>query len=156
MVAFVKARGWMFILLHTWKKARTIPDQIWQYHHLLSGHMPNVYGDILHWKWTACCLTVCFVCTVSVIVNSGAKIAENETMRKHVNRNIFGTLQDFIPVCASCNNMRDDDGYWVQVVGSCVPQNGGQEFAYCICSRCARKLYPEDYNPKSESAIFVE
>jgi hypothetical protein len=91
-----------------------------------------------------------------VIVNIGAKIAKNETMRKHVNTNIFGTLQDFIPVCASCNNMRDDEGYWVQIEGSCLPQYGGLEFAYCICSKCARKLYPEDFGTSSKSATYVE
>jgi hypothetical protein len=76
----------------------------------------------------------------------GTKIAFHQAMKRHININIFGTLQDFIPVCARCKNMRDDEGYWVQVVGSCLPQYGGVEFAYCICSRCARKLYPDDYS----------
>lgn len=52
------------------------------------------------------------------------------------------TLRGFIPICASCKNIRDDQGFWQQVEVY-VRDRSEAEFSHSLCPRCARKLYPE-------------
>ena len=80
----------------------------------------------------------------------------NQVMKQHVNVNVFGTLRNFIPVCASCKNMRDNGGFCIQVIGTCFSKFGGVGIVYYICSSCIRKIFLEDYNTISKSAKFVE
>ncbi len=52
------------------------------------------------------------------------------------------TLKGFLPICASCKNIRDDAGYWQQIE-SYLREHAEVEFTHGICPRCAEKLYPE-------------
>jgi DNA-binding response OmpR family regulator len=52
------------------------------------------------------------------------------------------TLKGFIPICASCKNVRDDKGFWHQVEAY-ISEHSDAEFSHGICPDCARKLYPE-------------
>lgn len=52
------------------------------------------------------------------------------------------TLEGILPICASCKNIRDDKGYWIQVE-SYVSKHTTAEFSHGICPDCAKKLYPE-------------
>lgn len=52
------------------------------------------------------------------------------------------TLKGFIPICASCKNVRDDKGFWHQVE-SYIRDHSEAEFSHGICPECAMKLYPE-------------
>jgi len=80
------------------------------------------------------------------IVFPGVKIAQIVVMKRHVNTNQFGTFSDFMPVCARCKIMRNNEGYWVQVTGASHPKYAEMEFAYCICAKCAKKLFPEEFD----------
>jgi PAS domain S-box-containing protein len=51
-------------------------------------------------------------------------------------------LSGFLPICASCKNIRDDKGYWTQVEAF-IRDHSEAEFSHSICPACARKLYPE-------------
>jgi len=51
-------------------------------------------------------------------------------------------LQGFLPICASCKKIRDDNGYWTQVEVY-ISDHSDTEFSHGICPDCARKLYPE-------------
>ena len=53
-------------------------------------------------------------------------------------------LSDFLPICASCKNIRDDKGYWNQIE-SYLREHSGVEFTHGICPDCAKKLYPDTY-----------
>ncbi len=53
------------------------------------------------------------------------------------------TLRGLIPICASCKNVRDDQGYWHQVEAY-VMEHSHAEFSHGICPQCARALYGED------------
>lgn len=59
------------------------------------------------------------------------------------------TLQGLLPICASCKNIRDDNGYWHQVE-SYVREHTDAQFSHGICPDCARKLYPEIYSHKKD------
>ena len=52
------------------------------------------------------------------------------------------TLKGMLPICASCKNMRNDDGYW-QSVESFISQRTDAEFSHSLCPECVRELYPD-------------
>lgn len=54
------------------------------------------------------------------------------------------TLSGFLPICASCKKIRNDEGYWQQIE-SYIRDHSEAEFTHSICPECARKLYPELY-----------
>jgi len=59
------------------------------------------------------------------------------------------TLKGFIPICASCKNVRDDKGFWHQVE-SYIRDHSEAEFSHGICPECAIKLYPEFVRRRSK------
>ena len=50
------------------------------------------------------------------------------------------TLSGFIPICASCKNIRNDDGYW-EVVEKYISTRSDAQFSHAVCPDCAKKLY---------------
>lgn len=60
-------------------------------------------------------------------------------------------LSGFLPICASCKNIRDDKGYWKQIE-SYISHHSEAQFSHSICPDCAKKLYPElDLNFESKA-----
>ncbi len=51
-------------------------------------------------------------------------------------------LSGLVPICASCKNIRDDKGYWMQVE-KYIQEHSEARFSHGICPKCARKLYPQ-------------
>jgi len=58
-------------------------------------------------------------------------------------------LSGFLPICASCKKIRDDQGYWKQIE-SYIRDHSEAEFSHGICPDCARKLYP-DFTPDPDT-----
>jgi PAS domain S-box-containing protein len=52
------------------------------------------------------------------------------------------TLSGLLPICASCKNIRDDQGYWQQVEGY-IMQHSQAKFTHSLCPECVKRLYPE-------------
>ncbi len=52
------------------------------------------------------------------------------------------TLKGFLPICASCKKIRDDEGYWNQIE-SYIAKHTDAEFSHGICPECTKKLYPD-------------
>ena len=59
------------------------------------------------------------------------------------------TLSGLLPICASCKNIRDDDGYWHQVE-SYIRAHTNVDFSHSICPDCMKKLYPRFAKDKPE------
>ena len=57
------------------------------------------------------------------------------------------TLEGFIPICANCKKIRDDEGYWHQVE-TYIQEHSEAEFSHGICPECTKKLYPDFYEEK--------
>jgi membrane protein implicated in regulation of membrane protease activity len=55
------------------------------------------------------------------------------------------TLSGFLPICASCKKIRDDNGYWNQIEAY-IQTHSDAEFSHGICPECAKKLYPDFYS----------
>ncbi len=51
-------------------------------------------------------------------------------------------LKLFLPICASCKKIRDDEGYWSEVERY-IGEHTDTQFSHGICPDCMRKLYPE-------------
>jgi len=50
------------------------------------------------------------------------------------------TLEDLLPICASCRNVRDDEGYWRRI-DEYLYSRAGVQFTHGLCPACADKLY---------------
>lgn len=50
-------------------------------------------------------------------------------------------LSGLLPICASCKNIRDDEGYWQQIEAY-IREHSEVEFSHSICPDCVKKLYP--------------
>ncbi|MGR3220439.1 MAG: sensor with HAMP domain protein, partial [Candidatus Anammoxibacter sp.] len=59
-------------------------------------------------------------------------------------------LSGFLPICAGCKKIRDDDGYWNQIE-EYIRDHSEAEFTHSMCPECLREYYPELYkNKKNE------
>lgn len=66
-----------------------------------------------------------------------ARTAELEQALGEVKR-----LSGFIPICASCKNVRNDQGYWTQVEAY-ISERSEATFSHGLCPDCIHRLYPE-------------
>ena len=48
-------------------------------------------------------------------------------------------LQGIIPICTSCENIRDDKGYW-NLKEAYIREHYQAEYTHCICPECAKKF----------------
>ncbi|HEX7534748.1 MAG TPA: response regulator [Syntrophales bacterium] len=71
-------------------------------------------------------------------------IKEKERLIKELKEALdsIKTLSGLLPICAGCKNIRDDDGYWIQVE-SYLKSHSSLDFTHSICPDCVKKLYPE-------------
>lgn len=52
------------------------------------------------------------------------------------------TLSGLLPICASCKQVRDDQGYWSQIE-TYLSKHTDISFTHGLCVNCASKLYPD-------------
>jgi len=62
----------------------------------------------------------------------------------------INTLENFIPICASCKDVRNDEGYW-QAVEAYISERTESHFSHGICPKCIAELYP-DHVPKNKKS----
>ena len=65
---------------------------------------------------------------------------KNEELKNALNE--IKVLRGFIPICASCKQIRDDKGYWTQVE-EYIAERSEAKFTHGICPDCMERLYPE-------------
>ena len=70
------------------------------------------------------------------------------TKRMQLNEEIK-VLRGFLPICASCKKIRDDQGYWNQIE-SYIRDHSEAQFSHSICPECARKLYPHMFEEENK------
>jgi hypothetical protein len=51
-------------------------------------------------------------------------------------------LKGFLPICASCKNIRNDRGYW-EKIEQYISSHSEAEFTHTLCPDCVKKLYPD-------------
>ena len=60
-------------------------------------------------------------------------------------------LQGFLPICASCKQIRDDQGYWNQLE-TYLSHHADVVFSHCLCPECARRLYGDLFTAEKGGA----
>ncbi len=74
-------------------------------------------------------------------------IHRNEQLQKALSE--IKQLKKIIPICASCKNVRDDEGFWSQVE-SYIHKHTGTEFSHGMCPECMEKWYPDFIRKKNK------
>lgn len=70
--------------------------------------------------------------------------AKNEQLQQALDQ--VKTLSGLLPICANCNKIRDDQGYW-QEVTVYIKTHSEVDFTHGICPDCLQTLYPDFYGP---------
>lgn len=78
------------------------------------------------------------------LVETSAQEREDLIQELQIALNEIKTLQGFLPICASCKNIRDDKGYW-RKIEDYISKHTEAQFSHGLCPGCAKKLYPEIY-----------
>ena len=70
---------------------------------------------------------------------------EREKLIEQLNKTIaeIKVLKGIIPICASCKNVRTDQGFWQQVEVY-ISDHSEANFSHGICPDCTEKLYPKE------------
>src|SRR5574341_676489 len=76
---------------------------------------------------------------LGIIVVSAALVAQRQKAREEIR-----TLQGFLPMCASCHKIRDDQGYW-SALEQYVETHSKVLFSHSMCPSCLHKWYPDLY-----------
>ncbi len=75
---------------------------------------------------------------------------EKETLIKELTQALdeIKTLQGLLPICSFCKNIKDDKGNW-NAMESYLAARADVKFSHGLCPDCAKKHYPNFYNPQS-------
>jgi PAS domain S-box-containing protein len=120
-------------------------------HQIASGEITESFetqriakdGKVLDIWITATCLKI-----DSGIIDSIATTERDITQLKNdlrAKENEVKILRGLLPICASCKEIRDDQGYW-HSIESYIHEHSEAEFSHGICPKCLKKLYPQ-YDP---------
>jgi hypothetical protein len=119
---------------------------------------PHFYQT--YWFYGLCSLAILIVIFMLYNLRVRNLRATERNLSKRVEQALADVkiLQGFLPICASCKNIRDDQGYWNHIEAY-ISEHSEAEFSHGICPKCAAKLYPEYTDlfdegqlPKSPSA----
>ncbi len=72
-----------------------------------------------------------------------------ETEREELIRNLqdalarVKTLSGLLPICAYCNKIRDDEGYWHRIEAY-IQEHSEAVFSHGVCPECLKKLCPKE------------
>lgn len=118
--------------------------RIWSlYETLVAGRQGDMFFDILGLATSVCMVTgvalIGPIFTSLMAFQDQQKRLINELQEAMAN---IQTLKGFLPICASCKKIRDDQGYWNQIE-TYIRDHSEAEFSHSICPDCARRLYPD-------------
>ncbi|MBI4772693.1 MAG: PAS domain S-box protein [Deltaproteobacteria bacterium] len=69
---------------------------------------------------------------------------EQRILEQQLSNALEKALSGFIPICANCKKIRDENENWIQIE-SFLKDRTSAEFSHSICPDCKRALYPELY-----------
>lgn len=124
---------WALFIMSAWLLVRGVASGIWA---------ERVYHTIAATSWQGVSFFAFMVCNILIMVgliSINGKRLENDLASADEE---IKSLQGIIPVCASCNRVRDDQGFW-QNVETYLKDHTGAELSHGICPECLEKLYPE-------------
>ncbi len=81
--------------------------------------------------------------TVEMALYKGKMEEERRTLGQKLEDALaeIKTFRGFIPICANCKDIRDEEGNWKQMEVY-VRDRTEAEFSHALCPKCAPKFYP--------------
>ncbi|MBI9077819.1 MAG: hypothetical protein JEZ02_20640 [Desulfatibacillum sp.] len=77
------------------------------------------------------------------------ELRESNAEKEKLIQNLQATLDEvkvlrgFIPICANCKKIRDDEGYWNQIE-TYLEEHSQMAFSHGMCPDCADELYGKE------------
>jgi hypothetical protein len=59
-------------------------------------------------------------------------------------------LRNYVPICARCKNIRNEDNYWIRLE-QYFKDSLDLDFSHAICPDCSKILYPSIHGEPDES-----
>lgn len=114
---------------------------IWTSADFLSGH---IYSHWIHYLWNGGIRFVSFLLLSIMLSKIRLSLEKEKELSASLNRALdeVKLLKGYLPICASCKNIRNDKGYWEQIE-QYIHDHSEAEFTHTICPDCASKLYPD-------------
>jgi hypothetical protein len=116
-----------------WLILRGISTWLW------GGHIPDFMASGALQGLSFVVFLTCNIMIMGGLISITSKRTENDLLSA---KEEIKSLRDFLPICANCKKIRDDQGYWQQVENYIAEQTGA-ELTHGICPDCMKKLYPE-------------
>lgn len=69
-------------------------------------------------------------------------LLKKQILLRHKAEDEIKTLQGILPICMHCKQIRNDEGYWVQLE-TYISTHSMAEFSHGICNICAKTYYSE-------------
>ncbi len=60
-------------------------------------------------------------------------------------------LRKFLPICAACKKIRNDEGFWQQIE-SYLREYSGTEFSHSLCEDCAKRYFASPPKPQGPAS----
>lgn len=101
------------------------------------------------WSNTVSSFLLLMVAVVLIVGNIGQLLNKKLMELSRVNADLkkaseeIRTLKGIVPICSSCNSIRDNEGHWHRV-DVYVRDHTHAEFSHGICPICLEKLYPSN------------
>jgi hypothetical protein len=70
---------------------------------------------------------------------------EHIKLNKSLQHTLEKVLSGFLPICASCKKVKDDQGKW-HFIESYISAHTDAKFTHGLCPDCATKLYPDFFS----------
>ncbi len=79
------------------------------------------------------------------LAEKNERLARSEViLKEQLKDTLDKMLAGFLPICAGCKKIRDENGLWTQI-DVYIQRHTNTKFTYGICPECRPKLYPELY-----------
>jgi hypothetical protein len=104
----------------------------------------NVYSSHVYAVWNTLVRLVsflaigCSVARIKLLIDREREIAES--LRRSLSQ--IKVLESFLPICADCKKIRNQEGVWQQLEVY-ISQNSNTQFSHSYCPGCARKIMME-------------
>ena len=90
------------------------------------------------------------------LAEKNKQLARSEQLlRKELQDAVAKMLGGYLPICAECKEIRDEDGSWSKI-DIYIQNHTDATFTYGICPECRDRLYPELYADEDKSGTFTE
>lgn len=131
-----------------WILESLIHTSVFREGELLQNIFPKNANELWMRLLVSCLLIALGIYAHSSITKLKKSEAERLALQKKLEESLTKLLSGFVPICANCKNIREEEGMWIQIEGY-IQKHTDVQFSHGICPKCAKVLYP-DYVAKAK------